>query len=1187
MTDERFKEIQATPIVRDSILLKLEHIRRYLNSGKSSIMIGAGFSKNAKKAPSVNVKDWNALTEDFLDRIYTKEERKNLNLRFVSPLRIASQIEASYGRHELEDIIKCAVPDESLTPGILHEELVSLPWKDIFTMNYDTLIERAAKAVGKKYEVVTTRETLYYQSSGRIVKLHGSHPNARPYIITEEDYRCYKEEYPEFVNTVRQALLETVFCLIGFSGEDPNFLEWLGWVRDIMGTRMSPVYMFSTQSQRINESELALLGSRGITVIQRPEFLSIDEFFEFIFKFLSVKPSETKWSLNQSIKSLGHGIKFENDKEVEKVIKILRTKRESYPGWLLLREDRMNKFDIYSPKRDICELSNHIKEIRNEELLLKYLYEIDWVFRKNFSPLFIEDWYGETLKRFVSEEWLSQNNYFQYVSSLAISLYQTYRLFFNHGKASEIENLINKYSYKLDLEELNRFKYEQCLYRLPLLRYDEIYNIIEEWEPTSEDYQGIILKAAILNEIGERDQAISLLIMSRQQAKKAMLSKEFPNLEESAVAIIECILRSYPDNMRLRGINEGNTDNPYNFYRYANYYSERIRASIQDNKFRNSSVSRVHNFNLEHVTKSYSMGDSKEDEELWFASSMLLFWEAYGFPFGFREYGINTDLLCLCLRTALSRQLQPFGIQYLIRSGNVDVLHKVLTREKICFLSREFIEYYANLLIDIWEEKFSRADSFSNLEWRYKNVGIILLTRFTIFTSQEIITKIVDILLKLFQCGFYGYKGEYLRCALNSQELSFLVKSVEKCLEIKLLDQYSHLPFQVPVYRYIDYNASDIAVSIVLEGLCSEDKQIAEAAYIRCARHFNAFSKNKNIDKLKNAIVNWRNHFIGVKANAIYSFNLVKYGSTTVEERFTIESIIEEAFSKYQKSGIIDSEKVTHTEFSDLIEIVVPLGKYISSDKVELFLHFVIDFLKVKENAFRKEWEGRLPIMFRDHLLTVMEEITKAVTSVPYQLADPDLLSELQDIVMVYIGMGLPFVSLMVKLNDVTKHYSENKLKDFIWDCITTENEYVQGDAISSISSSMSPAIKSIWKKIIVSLQYMETKDLTVFLPALYNLCITQKIKPTDLNIPYAMEGVRRNLFRKMAWKGDEFDVQYRIMEILGYYNYLPPTQFSRLAGKWIEDIEDEETPNDVRRGFEEGKAVYNTDLIGETEPKE
>ncbi|MFS6554801.1 hypothetical protein VPJ68_04770, partial [Parabacteroides distasonis] len=84
MTDDRFKEIQSLPQVRDSIILKLEHIRRYLNLGKASIMVGAGFSKNAKKAPSVTVKDWNALTNDFIDRLYTKEELSHLNLKFVS-----------------------------------------------------------------------------------------------------------------------------------------------------------------------------------------------------------------------------------------------------------------------------------------------------------------------------------------------------------------------------------------------------------------------------------------------------------------------------------------------------------------------------------------------------------------------------------------------------------------------------------------------------------------------------------------------------------------------------------------------------------------------------------------------------------------------------------------------------------------------------------------------------------------------------------------------------------------------------------------------------------------------------------------------------------------------------------------------------------------------------------------------
>ena len=69
----------------------------------------------------------------------------------------------------------------------------------------------------------------------RIVKLHGSLPATFPLISTEEDYRTYPSKFAPFVNTVRQAMMETVLCLIGFSGDDPNFLHWSGWVRDNLG----------------------------------------------------------------------------------------------------------------------------------------------------------------------------------------------------------------------------------------------------------------------------------------------------------------------------------------------------------------------------------------------------------------------------------------------------------------------------------------------------------------------------------------------------------------------------------------------------------------------------------------------------------------------------------------------------------------------------------------------------------------------------------------------------------------------------------------------------------------------------------------------------------------------------------------------------------------------------------------
>ena len=33
---------------------------------------------------------------------------------------------------------------------------------------------------------------------------------------------------------MRISLLQESYCLIGFSGVDPNFLEWIKWVRDVL-----------------------------------------------------------------------------------------------------------------------------------------------------------------------------------------------------------------------------------------------------------------------------------------------------------------------------------------------------------------------------------------------------------------------------------------------------------------------------------------------------------------------------------------------------------------------------------------------------------------------------------------------------------------------------------------------------------------------------------------------------------------------------------------------------------------------------------------------------------------------------------------------------------------------------------------------------------------------------------------
>lgn len=99
----------------------------------------------------------------------------------------------------------------------------------MFTTNYDTLLEKAAQSTyERKYDVVASPADIPAQERPRIVKLHGSFPHQRPFIITEEDFRTYRERFAPFVNLVQQSAQENVLVLLGFSGEDPNFLGWTG-----------------------------------------------------------------------------------------------------------------------------------------------------------------------------------------------------------------------------------------------------------------------------------------------------------------------------------------------------------------------------------------------------------------------------------------------------------------------------------------------------------------------------------------------------------------------------------------------------------------------------------------------------------------------------------------------------------------------------------------------------------------------------------------------------------------------------------------------------------------------------------------------------------------------------------------------------------------------------------------------
>lgn len=60
------------------------------------------------------------------------------------------------------------------------------------------------------------------------------------------------------------ALLQESFCLIGFSGEDPNFIRWIEWVRDVLNKDKKKVYLIDTSNKEISREKELFFTNYGI-----------------------------------------------------------------------------------------------------------------------------------------------------------------------------------------------------------------------------------------------------------------------------------------------------------------------------------------------------------------------------------------------------------------------------------------------------------------------------------------------------------------------------------------------------------------------------------------------------------------------------------------------------------------------------------------------------------------------------------------------------------------------------------------------------------------------------------------------------------------------------------------------------------------------------------------------------------
>ena len=156
----------SEPPIPDQLRPYLDIIADRLLSGHAAVMVGAGFSKNAAS----NFPDWSRLGDRFYERLHGHPSRPDV--KYLQVPALAHLVEAAFGRPALDQMLRDAIPDLEHEPSPLHAELLDLPWSDVFTTNYDTLLERARRSViSQRYDLVLKPDDLGHSNRPRIVKL--------------------------------------------------------------------------------------------------------------------------------------------------------------------------------------------------------------------------------------------------------------------------------------------------------------------------------------------------------------------------------------------------------------------------------------------------------------------------------------------------------------------------------------------------------------------------------------------------------------------------------------------------------------------------------------------------------------------------------------------------------------------------------------------------------------------------------------------------------------------------------------------------------------------------------------------------------------------------------------------------------------------------------------------------------
>ncbi|CAM5708332.1 hypothetical protein MAUB1S_05201 [Mycolicibacterium aubagnense] len=244
--------------------------------GNAALFVGAGLSLDA------GLPGWSDLLNPLRSECDVPAELTDLPL-------VAEYIGTDAregGRDRLEHHILDQIVLADPAPSESHRLIPKLRVKEIWTTNYDELIERAVPDAAVAIQEEDIRSI--GSAKATIIKMHGSVDAvgrrwAKAPVITRSDYEAYEIKRPRTWSLLRATYLSRTFLFLGFSFTDPN-IEILLRLARTLGTNVHDRHMTVLRrppadkptERRLHDLRVKDLTASGVRVLE------IDDYHEII-----------------------------------------------------------------------------------------------------------------------------------------------------------------------------------------------------------------------------------------------------------------------------------------------------------------------------------------------------------------------------------------------------------------------------------------------------------------------------------------------------------------------------------------------------------------------------------------------------------------------------------------------------------------------------------------------------------------------------------------------------------------------------------------------------------------------------------------------------------------------------------------------------------------------------------------